>query len=83
MCFTACSLCMAPPSNVRYEEDTMAALIIGLGLAAEHQPPLGNYAVLTGVVKDYDRAVSDKCSEMAYGCFYSYADIGGEPNAAN
>ena len=71
------------PSNVRYEEDTMAALIIGLGLAAEHQPPLGNYAVLTGVVKDYDRAVSDKCSEMAYGCFYSYADIGGEPNAAN
>lgn len=70
-------------SNVRYEEDTMAALIIGLGLAAEHQPKGGNYAVLTGVVKDYDKAVSDKCSEMAYGCLYSYVNIGGEPNAAD
>lgn len=70
-------------SNIRYEEDTMAALIIGLGLASEHRPKSGNYAVLTGVVKDYEKAVSDKCSEMAYGCFYSYVNTGGEPNAAN
>ena len=73
-----------------YEQDDMAALLIGLGVAEERKPQLRT-VIVAGVVKDYDKAVADRCSETAYGCFYSYVqtgtgmadDAGGEQNASN
>lgn len=77
-----------------YAQDDMAALLIGLGVAEEKKTQSGT-VILAGVVKDYDKAVADKCSETAYGCFYTYvragvgtgddagqADAGGEQNAS-
>jgi len=55
-----------------YGQDDMAALLIGLGVAEEKKPQMG-LATLVGLVKDYDKAVAEKCSEIAYGCLYSYA----------
>lgn len=77
-----------------YAQDDIAALLIGLGVAEGNKPQPGA-VVLAGVVRDYDKAVADKCSELSYGCFYSYArtgagaagdagqtDAGGEQNAS-
>jgi len=61
------------PGN--YDQDDMAALLIGLGIAEGKKPRMES-ATLVGVVKDYDRSVADKCSEIAYGCLYSYAETG-------
>lgn len=58
-----------------YDQDDMAALLIGLGVADQNKPQMGS-VVIAGVVKDYDKAVADKCNETAYGCFYSYAQAG-------
>lgn len=80
-------------ARVEYDQDDMAALLIGLGVAEEHNSQPGA-VIVAGVVKDYDKAVADKCSEIAYGCFYSYiktgttgdagqAGAGGEQYAAN
>lgn len=59
-----------------YQEDDMGALLIGLGVAMEAVPKGGDYAVITGVVKDYERAVADRCQETSYGCLYGYAETG-------
>lgn len=69
--------------NLDYEQDDMAALLIGLGTAIGEKPMDGRYAVITGVVKDYDKAVAGKCKETAYGCLYSYAEMGGDQDAAD
>lgn len=58
-----------------YNQEDMAALLIGLGVAEEHNSQPGT-VIVAGVVKDYDKAVADKCSETAYGCFYSYIKMG-------
>ncbi len=57
-----------------YEQDDMAALFIGLGLADEARPAGQDNAVIAGVIRDYEKAVADKCSETSYGCLYSYAE---------
>jgi len=59
-----------------YQEDDMGALIIGLGVAMEAIPKGADYAVIVGIVKDYDKAVADKCQETSYGCLYDYAETG-------
>lgn len=69
-------------SNMGYEQDDAAALLIGLGIAEGAKPEGKGQAVLVGVVKDYDKTVADKCNETSYGCLYSYAEIGGEQNAS-
>ena len=59
-----------------YKQDDMAALLICLGMAGEKKP-LGD-TVIAGVVENYDKAVADKCSEMSFGCFYSFVQSGTE-----
>lgn len=61
-----------------YEQDDMSALLIGLGIADESKPYDRPYAVVVGVVKDYDKAVSDRCNEISYGCLYSYIEMEGK-----
>lgn len=58
-----------------YEQDDMAALFIGLGIAEKKKPQSGGSAIIAGVVKDYDKVFTDKCSEISYGCLYSYAQF--------
>ncbi len=65
-------------SKPAYNQDEMAALFIGLGIAGDAKPMDKNYAVLVGVVKDYEKAVVSKCSEISYGCLYSYAETEAE-----
>lgn len=62
-------------ARVEYDQAEMAALLIGLGVAQEYNPQPGTL-IVAGVVKNYDKAVADKCSEIAYGCFYSYMKTG-------
>lgn len=57
-----------------YEQDDMAALIIGIGVAIDEGKLDNDRAVLIGVVRDYEKAVADKCSEISYGCLYSYVE---------
>ena len=59
-----------------YVEEDMAALIIGLGIAQEESPRGGERAVIVGLVKQYDRAIADKCKETSYGCLYGYGETG-------
>lgn len=70
-------------SNVEYERDDLAALLIGLGIADGARPAGYEQAVIAGVVRDYDKAVAGKCNETSYGCLYSYAEMGEEQNASN
>lgn len=58
-----------------YPQEDMAALLIGIGSAMEKKRD-SNDIVITGVVRDYEKAVADKCSEVSYGCFYSYVQAG-------
>lgn len=59
-----------------YQEEDMGALIIGLGVAMETVPGGGDYAVIVGVVKDYETAVADRCKETSYGCLFGYVETG-------
>lgn len=70
-------------SDMGYEQDDIAALLIGLGIADGAKPAGGEQAVIVGVVKDYDKTVAEKCNETSYGCLYSYAEMGGEQDASN
>lgn len=70
------------PSMTAYEQDDMAALLIGLGIS-DGARPLDASVVIAGVVKDYDKAVADKCNETSYGCIYNYVEMEVEPNAAD
>lgn len=62
-------------TRAEYDQADMAALLIGLGVAEEDNSQAGT-VVAAGVVKDFDKAVADQCSEVAYGCFYSYLKTG-------
>lgn len=70
-------------SDLEYERDDMAALLIGLGIADGAKPAGKEQAVIVGVVRDYDKAVAGKCNETSYGCLYSYAEMGEEQHASN
>lgn len=70
-------------SDLGYEQDDMAALFIGLGIADGARPAGQEQAVIAGVVRNYDRAVADKCNETSYGCLYAYAEMGEEQDASN
>lgn len=62
-------------SYMDYEQDDMAALVIGLGIAEEARPADRDYAIIAGVVRDYEKSVAGKCNETSYGCLYSYAEM--------
>lgn len=66
-----------------YQQDDMAALLIGLGVARDAQPADQDYALIVGVSEDYDTAVVSKCSETAYGCLYTYVEMEVDQGAAN
>lgn len=66
-----------------YAQDDMAALLIGLGTANNERPEGSEEAMIVGVVKNYDRATVGRCSELSYGCLYSYAEMEGGPHASN
>lgn len=72
-----------PSSSMAYEQDTMAALLTGIGIAESNKPLDGDYASVVGVVKGYDKVVASKCDEIAYGCIYGYAGMEVEQGAAN
>lgn len=55
-------------SKERADVDILAAL--GVGIAAAY-PEGMNKTMIIGVVKDWDKAVDDNCSETAYGCLYT------------
>ncbi|MCM1046340.1 MAG: hypothetical protein NC417_12595 [Candidatus Gastranaerophilales bacterium] len=57
-----------------YEQDDIAALAIGLGMAMNSRPSDQNCAVIAGIVRDYDKVVTEKSNEIAYGCIFSYAE---------
>lgn len=69
--------------DMEYEQDDMAALLIGLGIAENAKPTGAEHAVIIGVVRDYDRMTAGKCNETSYGCLYSYVEMGGGQNASN
>ncbi len=69
--------------NTVYEQDDMAALLVGLGIAERTWSVEGNQIVIVGLVKDYDKTVVSKCNEVSYGCLYSYVKAGVEDDAAN
>lgn len=60
--------------NDDIRRDDMAALVLGLGIAKETQPSDRPNVIIAGVVKDYEKAVTSRCSEISYGCLYSYAE---------
>lgn len=62
-------------SRTEYDQTDVAALLVGLGVAEEHNSQPGT-VVAVGVVKDFDKAVADQCREISYGCFYSYLKMG-------
>lgn len=67
-----------PHADLGYVREDMAALLVGIGIADNARPAGGEQAVIIGVVKDYEKTAADKCSEVSYGCLYSYAKIGGQ-----
>ena len=84
-------------ADLGYEQDDMAALLIGMSVADRERtsapdqivivngakPAEPDQAVIVGVVRDYDRVTEGKCSETSYGCLYSYAEMGGRQNASH
>lgn len=58
-----------------YEQDAMAALLIGIGTAEKGRPE--DHALLIGVVTGYEPAAAGGCREISYGCLYSYAEMEG------
>lgn len=70
-------------SSSAYEQGDMAALLIGIGTADEAGPKGEGHAVAVGVVRDYENAVVSKCSEISYGCLYSYIETEVGEDASN
>ena len=60
--------------------DLKAALFIGANAANKHRDK--DQVLVCGVVPDYGKTVSGKCSEISYGCFYVTAEQEGS-HAAN
>lgn len=52
--------------------DLIAALSIGVNVANGHRNQ--GHALVCGVVPDYEKAASDKCREISYGCLYTIAE---------
>ena len=71
------------PANLSYEQDDMAALLIGIGIADDEKPEGTGYATVVGLYDNYDKTVADKCNETSYGCLYSYEEMEVENNAAD
>lgn len=71
------------PTDLGYEQEDMAALLIGLGAADKERPAGPEHGVVVGVVRDYDRAATGKCDEISYGCLYSYVEPEGGQDAAD
>jgi len=65
-----------------YEQDDMSALLIGLGIADEAKPSDRPYAIVAGVVKDYNKVMAGRCNETSYGCLYSYVEMEGKEDAS-
>lgn len=61
-------------TNDVYERDDMSALVLGLGIAEETKPSNRPCVIIAGLVKDYEKAAAGRCSEISYGCLYSYAE---------
>lgn len=61
-------------SNLAYEQDDIAALLIGLAAADNARHADRSRAMILGVVRDYGKAVADRCNETSYGCLYSYVE---------
>ncbi len=64
-------------SRFSYRQDDMAALLIGIGAALEAKPADQDPVVIVGLIRDYDKAVAEKCNEISYGCIYSYGEMEG------
>lgn len=69
--------------KLEYEVDDMAALLIGMGIAEEARTGRRSQVIVTGVVKDYEKAVASKCNEISYGCLYSYIEMEAGRNASD
>lgn len=67
----------------RYEQDAMAALLVGIGMAEDKKPDSVQNGILVGVVSDYERATAGRYNEISYGCLYSYVETEGNGNAAD
>lgn len=63
-------------NNAEYRWDDMSAMFIGLNIADSANPKKDTNAVVVGVVRDYDKSVAERCSEISYGCFYSFVQAG-------
>ncbi len=66
-----------------YEQDAMAALLIGIGMAEEKKADSAQNGILAGVVTDYERASAGQYNEISYGCLYSYVEMEENGNAAD
>lgn len=66
-----------------YEQDDMAALLIGMGIADDERPEGAEQAIVAGIVKNYAKVTEGKSSEFSYGCLYTYAEMEGGPHASN
>ena len=69
--------------NTVYEQNDMAALLVGLGIAEGARPAGGEQIAIVGLVREYDKAAAGKCSEVSYGCLYSYVKGEVEDDAAD
>ena len=61
-------------SNLAYEQDDIAALLIGLAAADNARNADRSRALVLGVVRDYGKAVAGRCNETSYGCLYSFVE---------
>ncbi|MCI8530690.1 MAG: hypothetical protein HFH82_16440 [Lachnospiraceae bacterium] len=69
--------------GVTYEQDDIAALLVGISISQKSRPLDGEYAAIVGVVRDYEKAIASKCNEISYGCLYSFVEAEVEGNAAD
>ena len=69
--------------NIVCEQEDMAALLVGLGIAERTRSAEGDQVAIVGLVKDYDKTVTSKCVEVSYGCLYSYVKAEVEDDAAD
>lgn len=61
-------------TDLGYEQEDMAALVMGLGIADEAKPKDDECIIIVGVVRDYEPVVVSGCNEVSYGCLYSYVE---------
>ncbi len=59
--------------NAQFEEEDMEAFLIGLGMARQAAPEMGQ-AVIAGLIGERGRVSAGKCKETSYQCLYGYAE---------